>query len=219
MPGKVAVVHATLNALQAMKKHQGKLGAVSLVHLLDEGILKDLIVKGTATPDLVYRFCRLVVAAADSSPDLILTTCSSFSNYVEVAQTMVQPPVLTPDGAMLEKIINRGWTQVMAVATMASAVQPALLQLDKIAQRAGKAVTVQSLVVPGAYEAAQAGDMGLHDRLILERAAQIRGVDVIMLCQFTMAHLEAEVQAASGINTISSLIAAMEKVRQLLAAK
>ncbi len=219
MPGKVAVVHATLNALQAVKKHQGILGAVSLVHLLDEGILKDLAVKGTATPDLVYRFCRLVVAAADSNPDLILTTCSSLSNYVEVAQTMVQVPVLTPDGAMIEKIINRGWTRVMAVTTMASAVQPALIQLSKIAAAAGKTVTAEYLIVPGAYDAAQAGDMARHNRLILEQTARIRGVDAIMLCQFTMAHLEAEVQNASGINTISSLIAALEKVNELIAPK
>jgi aspartate/glutamate racemase len=219
MSGTVAIVHATLNSLEAMKKHQGKLGPVGLVHLLDEGLLKDLAARGAVTPDLVYRFCRLVVAAAESNPDVILTTCSSFSNYVEVAQKMVKAPVLTPDGAMMETVIKRGWNRVMAVATLAAAIQPAQIQLAKLAEAAGKTVIADHLVVPGAYEAAQAGDLARHDRLIVEQAARIRGVDGIMLCQFTMAHLEAEVQAASGITTVSSLIAALEKVRELIAAK
>ncbi len=215
MSKKVAMVHTTLKALEAVKNHPQELEEFDVLHLLDDGLLRDLNAQGALTPALIRRFCGLVAAAGESGPDVILVTCSSYSTCVEIAQKIVSVPVLAADGAMIDKIIANDWPRIMAVATVQGTIQPALTQLKKAADLAGKEIAVNYRVVPQAFEALKRGDRQRHDQLILEALSDIQATDVIMLCQFTMAHLEQKVMEQTGLNAVSSLSAALQKVREV----
>ncbi len=68
----------------------------------------------------------------------------------------------------------------------------------------------------GALDALNAGDTGLHDRLVVEAAlrAQASGAKVIALAQFSMARAEALVAQHTGLpvlTTVSSAVAALRR--------
>ena len=214
--GMVAMVHATLNALNAVEAViPVALPDAEVIHVMDEGLLRDLLQKGETSPGLVSRFCRLVTAAAESRPDVILTTCSSFAEFVETAQAMVSMPVLTPDGAMIEKVIQN-WTRVVMVATAPSAIPVAEQQLSMAAKDSEKNIKIDTILVQEALEALKSRDRARHDQLIVDALRGRKDADGIMLCQFTMAHLEERISRETGVATISSLRSALQEIAAFL---
>jgi len=214
--GMVAMVHATRGALNAVEEGLSvALPNAEVIHVMDEGLLRDLLQKGEMSPGLVSRFCRLVTAAAESSPDVILTTCSSFAEFVDTAQAMVSMPVLKPDGAMIEKVVQN-WTHVVMVATAPSAIPVAEQQLAMAAKDSEKNIEIDTILIPEALEALKSGDRERHDQLIVDALRGRKDADGIMLCQFTMAHLEERISHETGVATISSLRSALQKVAALL---
>ncbi len=215
--GMVAMVHATLGALNAVEKVlSAELPNAEVIHVMDEGLLRDLLQNREMSPGLVSRFCRLVAAAAESGPDVILTTCSSFAESVDTAQAMVSMPVLTPDGAMIEKVVQE-WARIVMVATAPSAIPIAEQQLAMAAKDSGKNIKIDTILVQEALEALNSGDRKRHDQLVVDALRGGKEADGIMLCQFTMAHLEERISRETGLATISSLRSALQKVAALLA--
>lgn len=214
--GMVAMVHAALGALNAVEEVLSvELPDAEVIHVMDEGLLRDLLQEGEMSSGLVARFCRLVTAAAESYPDAILTTCSSFTEFVDTAQALVSMPVLTTDGAMIEKVVQN-WTRVAMMATAASAISAAEQQLAMAAMDSGKNIKIDTILVPEALEALKSGDRESHDQLIVNALRGEQDADGFMLCQFTMAHLEERISRETGVATISSLHSALQKVAALL---
>ena len=60
------------------------------------------------------------------------------------------------------------------------------------------------------------GDMATHDAMVKEQAASVKGYDAVVLAQASMAHLEADVAAITGIPTFSSPDRCVQRVKSLL---
>jgi hypothetical protein len=79
-------------------------------------------------------------------------------------------------------------------------------------------VEVVPCLAPGALAALDAGDGETHDRLAAEAARDLRGCDVVLLGQFSLARAAAAVAAATGRPVVTTPDSAARKLKGLLGA-
>lgn len=181
-------------------------------HIVDESTLRDALDAGELTPSITNRICAQLSLAEDAGADVVLDTCSSTSPAVDVARQLVDIPIVKIDDPMTERAVELG-KHVTVIATAASTLGPSTELIDRKADQAGKAVSVDSAFVEGALEARESGDVDEHDRLITERAADVApGTDVVVLAQASMAHLEPDLSERVDVPVLSSPRLAMEAV-------
>jgi Asp/Glu/hydantoin racemase len=172
-------------------------------HILNESLLQDLL-RG-APKELVYRrVVAQVVMAAEAGADLIVVTCSSTSPAVDIARQVVRQPVLKIDDPMAAKAIHRG-PRIGLLCTASSTVEPSSSLLRQHATRQGREALITPLVKPEAYEALMAGDRARHDSIVCAAARGLgQEVDVIVLAQASLAHLQAELEATLPTPVLAS---------------
>lgn len=217
MPSLMAMIHATATVIPIVESAAATyLPGVEIVHLLDEGMLRELSRAGHVTAELRERFLEISRAAARSNPDILFVTCSSFSQLIPYIRQMLSLPVLGPDEAMIEDVVAR-WSSAAIVATIAPAITSATSQLEAHARSSGKSLRVSPVLVDRAFAARKSGDIELHDRLVIEAIRRsTAGVDGVMLCQFTIAHLSKRVERELGLPAVSSLESAFRRAARLL---
>lgn len=159
-------------------------------HILNESLLQDLL-RG-APQALVYRrVVAQIVLAAESGADLIVVTCSSTSPAVDIARRLVPQPVLKIDDPMAGEAVRTG-SRIGLLCTASSTVEPSSALLRAHAAGQGRDVAITAVVKPAAYAALMAGDRAGHDAIMREAARELAGgVDVVVLAQASLAHLQA----------------------------
>jgi len=70
-------------------------------------------------------------------------------------------------------------------------------------------------VVEGAFDALASGDAATHDRLVAERAHDIRDCDAIVLAQFTLSRAVPAVQSVNKTPIFNSPGAAVARMREM----
>ena len=156
-------------------------------------------------------------AQALTGADVLVVSCSTLSPSVRLLRPEFNAPVVAIDDAMVREAVSVG-SRIGLLATANSTVKPSHSALLAAAAAAGKAVDVQITCNEDAIRALKAGDRDTHDRLVLEMAEAFRDRDVIVLAQASIAHMEAAVQAHTGIPTLSSPARCVAEVRDILEA-
>ena len=212
----ISFVHATSNTLRIMKNlAETELRDLECLHFLDETLMYRLPKGDGIPPEMARRFCNLVIAADAVSPTLIVVTCSSYSGLIPLARRLVTAPVIAPDREMLELAVKR-FESVTLIATLDNAAKAAEKQLEEIASELGKSIVIEKLVVEGAISLLNKGESEGHDRLVLS-AVESHGIKTqgVVLCQFTIAHLEDRVRGVCDRPVLSSLKLTVENIRAL----
>lgn len=176
---------------------------VRVVNTVDEFLASDPGERGEFTITNRSRFLRILETAQMTGAAAIVTTCSTLSPEVELLRPLIGCPIVTIDGAMLREAVALG-TRIVVIATASSTIGPTTSMLATEAERAGKTVDVATILCPEAYTAIKARDAETHDRIVLDRANEAGGADVVVLAQASMAHLEAQVREMLGIPVLSS---------------
>lgn len=174
-----AVVIPTFAALAA--EH---LPGVEVQNLLDDKIVADLG-GGAASEQVAQRLADLGDAAVAAGAEAVLFTCSSISQYAGPLADRLGVPVYRVDEAMADEAVRAG-ERVAVIATLPTTVRPTAALLRERAHLLGRDVEITEVVVPGAFEAAVAGDRARHDSLIAEAIKAADG-DVVVLAQASMA--------------------------------
>lgn len=146
-----------------------------------------------ATPAAVEPIRAAVSIGADG----ILFTCSAFGSAIERVARSVSVPVLKPNEAMFAEAIAIGG-KIGMLATFEPSIASMTAEFEEQAGKAGASTQLQSVLVPGALAALNAGDRRRHDTLIVKAAADLAHCDAVMLAQFSMA------PAASALRQLSS---------------
>ena len=154
-------------------------------------------------------------AQALTGADMIVVSCSTLSPSVRLLRPEFNVPVVAIDDAMVREAVQKG-SRIGLLATANSTVKPSHSALLAAAQAAGKDVDIQIICDEEAIRALKAGNREKHDRMVLEMAGQFVDRDVIVLAQASMAHMEAPVQQATGIATLSSPARCIEEIKMLL---
>jgi Asp/Glu/hydantoin racemase len=189
---------------------------VDIVHMLDESLLRDLMREGPR-PAIARRVVSLATQAADAGAGLIVFTCSSTSPAIDTARQVIGVPILKIDDPMAARAVASG-TRIGVVCTTTSTKGPSEALIRAHAAEAGKAVAVDALLVPGAFDALQAGRRDAHDALVTEAARTVAArSDVLVLAQASLAHLAEPLAAALPVPVLSSPPLCVEAIRRFYA--
>jgi hypothetical protein len=108
--------------------------------------------------------------------------------------------------------------RIALLASFEPALAPMQAELLESAAAQGRSVTITARLVPGAFDALNAGRADEHDRLIGAAAAALPAHDVVMLAQFSMARALAQAQQHSAAPVLCSPDSAVRRLRALLVA-
>ncbi|AZM92269.1 arylsulfatase [Streptomyces sp. W1SF4] len=166
-----AAVHVPVFDALGEREHPGAV----LRHLVRPGLLERARVVG---PEGVRAEVREVLAEA-AGP--VLVTCSTIGGVAESLAPELGYPVLRVDRAMAARAVATG-ARIVVLAALESTLGPSTELLGEEGAR-----EVRGLVVPGAWGLFEAGDVGGYLRAVASAADRVKGADVIVLAQASMA--------------------------------
>lgn len=201
----IALIHTVKSVAVNFDKeiHDDLSEPVKIYNLLDDFLALHPNEVGVFTPQNKARFYNDLQNAQWTGADLIVVTCSSLTPMVEELRPLFPIPIMAMDDAMGEKAVEVG-RRIFVLATAESTVKPTKAKLTKEALKIGKSINVESKVIKEAFLALKNQEMERHDALVLEVAKDIKEVDVIVLAQASMAHLEEQIARETGIVVLSS---------------
>ena len=211
MTVRIALIHALAHSVAPINLAlSAQWPQAQVMNLLDDSLSADLA-RSAAGLDaaMAQRFMTLADYAVATGAQGILFTCSAFGPCIDAVATRHAPmPVLKPNEAMVADAVAMG-LPLGLVASFAPTLRSMPPEFPKGTLCAGE-------LADGALDALNAGDTGLHDRLVVEAAlrAQASGAKVIALAQFSMARAEALVAQHTGLpvlTTVSSAVAALRR--------
>ncbi len=206
----VPTVYSTFGSLLAER-----IPDVSITNTVDEFLASDAEEQGQMTPTNRSRFFALLKTSEATGAAAIVVTCSTLSPIVEELRQYIGIPIVTIDEAMLSEAIRIG-DRILVVATAHSTIGPTTEHLHIQARVTGKNASVSTIVCSEAYVAIKNRDTEAHDRSVLAALEQTEDIDVIVLAQASMAHLEEAVRDLTGKPVVSSPERCITKLRSVL---
>jgi len=213
---RIALIHATRLAIDPVE-NAFAIGwpEAKTVSILDESLSVDLAANTVTREVLNRRINALADYALGLNPAAILYTCSAFGAGIEQAAARLQLPVLKPNEAMFDAALGAG-DQVTMLYTFPPAAQEMEREFRDAALLAGSDARLTSILVPDAFDALKAGDTLTHNALVTEAACKVTATDILLLAQFSLTPVAAEVRAATAMPVLTSPETAITKLQQML---
>ena len=156
---------------------------LELRHFVDEDLLSRARELG---PDAVTDAVRAALQeAVGAGAETVLCTCSTIGAVAEAAAAVAGVPALRVDRPMAAAAVAAG-ERVVVLATVASTLGPTAGLVAEEARRAGRPVTVRTLLVDDAWSHFEAGDTETCARLVAAAADAVTDADAIVLAQASM---------------------------------
>ena len=187
---KIGVIHtspATIELFTRLIKE--RMPDAGVINLLDDSILPELRDNGGDLAAIEPRWRNYARIMSERSVDLVLNACSSIGELCARAQPDIPQPIVRVDAEMAREAVARG-TRIGVLATVITTLTPTCDLLQKTAHVGGHPVTLDGVLVEGAYAALMEGDQTRHDDLIASALdAAARSNDVVVLAQASMARV------------------------------
>lgn len=201
---RIVLVHATPAAVEPIRSAFAQLWPEpDLVNLLDDSLSRDRALVPDLTDGMYGRFDALGSYAVSIGADGILFTCSAFGPAIERVARSVSIPVLKPNEAMFAEAIAIGG-KIGMLATFEPSIASMAAEFEAQAGKAGASTELQSVLVPDALAALNAGDRSGHDALIAKAASGLAHCDAVMLAQFSMAPAASALRQRSSAPVLTS---------------
>jgi hypothetical protein len=215
---RIALIHATPAAIApAVAGMNTVFPGAEVWNILDDKLLPDADAQGGVTPHLAERMTRLIDLALAEGAAGVLLTCSMYGSVALATQADV--PILAPDEAAFETALSGDYETVLLVASFESALNDCVARFADFLQANGSATKIVGEVVPAAFVATKAGDVGaLTDALIAAAKPFVGSVDAVLLGQYSLAPAAAALEEALGLPVISGPQAAALKLKAALTA-
>jgi glutamate racemase len=191
MPNATVVfIHTVPPLIEVFSRLAGKLlPGVRVMHILDEPLLEHVRRQGQLSAADVERLATHIQEAAAVGAEAALVTCSTVSPAVDAVRGGAAIPVIKIDEAMIDEAVRLG-AHVGVVATNPTTLTPTQQLLCAAAQRVGKEIAIEPLLVEGALAALLGGDGATHDCLVRDAVESLaERVDVVVLAQASMARV------------------------------
>ncbi|HOQ04630.1 MAG TPA: aspartate/glutamate racemase family protein [Anaerohalosphaeraceae bacterium] len=159
---------------------------IETVHMVDEGLLKDILREGCLTKPTARRLVGHILSAEQAGTDAILVTCSSLGKAAEIGRELATVPVIRVDEPMAKAAVQIG-KRIGVIATLPSTLNPTA---ELICRQGPKDIELTAKLCEGAFEAVLSGNPAVHDKIVSEGILELAGrVDVIVLAQASMARV------------------------------
>lgn len=209
----IALISATPVAIPpAQAAITAAFGDVDVWNILDDRLMVEAESRGGLTPELAARMETLIGFAVSQGADAALLTCSL---YGSVADQYVGPiPILAPDSAVFDDVINSPYRRVLVVASFDEALHDSTTRLREAAAARGRAVEVSGVAVPAAMASAKSGDPApLVDDLTAAIQPLVETIDAVLLAQYSLAPARAGLEELLGLPVFSGPLSAARKLR------
>lgn len=218
MARKAGMVHSVASLVPVFNGLAAEImPGVEILHVVDEGLLKDVINAGNYAPGTARRLGLLASFTVESGAEAVMLTCSTLGVLVEEARKMLKVPLIKVDEAMADEAVRQG-TRIGIIATLYTTLKPTSDLVQERAAIARKDVNVETVLCQGAFEALRAGDTASHDRIVLENLRKLmERSDVVVLAQASMARVADTIPAAERkAPVLSSPRLGVQRFKQVL---
>lgn len=186
------------------------------INLIDDSIIHDVMKEGKVGKNIARRLLDYYRIAEEMEADIILNTCSSVGEVVDIAQPVIQKPIVRIDLPMAEEAV-KNYQRIGVIATLQSTLNPTMRLLSSQAGILGKKVKITDGLAEGAYHALISGRPEEHDSLIVKAAERIATqVDCIVLAQGSMMRMEKQLSDITGKAVLSSPGLCAKYIKSLL---
>jgi len=218
MSQKAGMVHSVASLVPVFNELASEImPETEIIHLVDEGLLKDVIASGEYGPGMGRRLGVLASFAEESGAAAVMLTCSTLGVLVDEAKAMIGVPLLKVDEAMADEAAKLG-ARIGVIATLYTTLKPTSALVEERAAMAKKTVEVETVLCEGAFAALGRGDTATHDRIVLEN---LRGLmdrsDVVVLAQASMARVADRIPAEERkVPVLSSPRMGVQRLKDVL---
>lgn len=182
----------------------------------------DILVKtreaGYVTREAATLLIDLFLQAIKEGADAILNICSSVGEVADAVQDMagyVGVPVVRIDEEMCRDAVRKG-KRIGVMATLQTTLEPTKNTIRRVARELDREAVLKDCLVEGAFSLNQEE----FKELLVKHALSIKEeVDVILLCQGSMAYCEELLQEVCGCPVVSSPRYGAVELRKALEAK
>ena len=210
---KIYLVHAGLMSISPMEKaFRSAWSDVNPINLLDESLSKDAAVIGPNHAVFRRRFELIGEYCEVSSADALLFTCSAFGDSISLVKKRHTFPVLTPNEALFERILDADGRTAVFV-TFEASVTALEDELAAMAEARGMEAKADFIFIPGAFNSPD------HDNKVTVACGQLEGdYSAIALGQASMATAAEAVKAVTTLPVLDTPTTSVEKLRTLFTA-
>lgn len=184
-------------------------------NLLDDSLFAWVRESGGVVPEMYDVFRNLTRHMIHRGADGILFTCSAFRQVIDACIAEFQLPILKPNDAMIDKALDAG-SRIAVMATVGPTIPSISAEIEEMAAARGRKVELVPYVVDHAFDALARGDAAQHDRLVAERARDIKDCDAIVLAQFTLSRAVPAVRSVNSTPIYNSPGAAVARMRDMV---
>lgn len=211
------MIHNSLVLVEPLKiAFKEILPEVETLNIIDESLLRTLLKFGKIDYKGIKRVCQYTIFAEEMGADVVLMTCSSLADSVDVARRLVHIPVLKINESMIDEAVKIG-DRVAILGTLSSVIEPTVRILKDKAEDAGKKLEIKTILCEDAFKALLSGDTTGHDRMVLEYIKRIsKQVDVIVLAQGSMARLVPMIDEDIKIPVLTCIRSGINQIKGFL---
>lgn len=198
---RVVMIHAIAESMLPTKlAFQQVFPEAELVNLLDEGLFLDF--DDQLTPALRRRMSQLICYSAEHGAQAIGLACSVYTPMVEAVRTLVDVPVVSSYGPVMDEALQAG-SRIGLLAAVPATLRDSEYFLQQAAQASGAQIKAyprlaEDLMMVKRHE----GEEAFCRRLAEEVDKLAPHVDAVLLTQFSMAsaltHLQSVVPVLSA---------------------
>ena len=174
-----------------------------LLHYEDPSILSEIREHGYVTTAPAARLISMFMQAAQDGADAILNICSSVgevADCIQDAARYIGVPIVRIDEEMCRDAVRRG-TRIGVMATLPTTLEPTKNTVKRVASEMNREITLVDSLVDGAFGL----DQDQFRTLLLNNAEQIKDkIDILLLCQGSMAYCEEYLEEKIGVPVVSS---------------
>lgn len=215
---KVVFVHASPAALAPLGKFYKEAAPdLEIVNLLDDGIMHAFLAGDDLAAERRLK-AALIRGHGEYGAQAALVTCSAVKRpLLRRLQEAVPIPIVKIDVPMAKAAVRAG-RRIGIVATFVPTVEITTTLLTDAAEEAGTTVEIVAEAIPEAYDSLLKGDSTAHDARLTAAAEKLaaRPVDVIVLAQVSMSHMQPVLAGKLGIPVFASLTASLGALREVL---
>ncbi len=174
-----------------------------LLHYEDPSILSEIREHGYVTTAPAARLISMFMQAAQDGADAVLNICSSVGEVADCAQDAARyigVPIVRIDEEMCRDAVRRG-KRIGVMATLPTTLEPTKNTVKRVAREMNREITIVDSLVDGAFGL----DQDQFRALLLNNAEQIKDqIDILLLCQGSMAYCEEYLEEKIGVPVVSS---------------
>lgn len=189
---------------------------VRLINIVDDSLLPDVMAVGRIEDDVQARMTAYVKAAEMTGADAVLSLCSSLGPTIDEPRSQVNIPVIKIDDPMTQTAVDTA-SRIGVMATVPTTLGPTVDLIKEKAAASNKDVTVESVLVDGAFQQLMDGNKSTHDEMVISAARELApNVEIIVFAQASMTRLAPIVKETTGLEVLTSPRLAIEYTRQVL---